>query len=302
MKKSVGWGIFLMLCSTIVQAIDIGDAVTSYRIPLQGGGEVTAQTQKQRVTLLHFWASWCVPCRAEMPRLDKLYQRYHAQGLDIVAIDMDTPDGVSAAQAMMKQHRFPWALADQSEVAEFGRIWRLPLSILIDRQGKVRQNAWAADDDQGLSEATLVSQIEPLLQGQATTNPVHSADKSVPPTILHAYARATAPGQSVGVVYLTLRNDGDTPDALEGADSPVADHIMLHQTQSMSGGMSHMEHEYHLEIPAHGSVDLSPGGHHLMLEDLDKPLVAGQTIGLDLFFQKSGKVHVEVPVMPLVPR
>lgn len=301
MKKSFGYAVLLMLFSITAKAIDKGVTVPAYQIPLQGGGEVTQQSQQHRVTLLHFWASWCVPCRAEMPRLDALYQRYHSQGLDIVAIDMDNPDGVEQARTMMKKLHFPWALAESSDVAGFGRIWRLPLSILIDKEGIVRQNAWAADDDQGLSETVLLAEIQPLFQGHGTTAAAHSASV-VAPVVLHAYARATAPGQSVGVIYLTLRNDGDTPDALEGADSPRADHIMLHQTQAMVGGMSHMQHEYHLEIPAHGSVDLSPGGHHLMLEDLDGALVAGQTIGLDLYFQKAGKIHVDVPVMPLVPR
>lgn len=296
-------GLLWVLCGVTAQALEIGDTVPSYRFPLQGGGEVTAGTQRQHVTLLHFWASWCVPCREEMPRLEALYQRYHGQGLDIVAINMDQPQDRPAAKAMMSHYHFPWALAQQSDDAGFGRIWRLPLSILIDRQGKIRQNAWAADDDHGLSQTQLTAQVVPLMTMTQTSGTPGGAPlaKVTPPAVLHAYARATAPGQTVGVVYLSLRNEGDTPDALEGADSPNADHIMLHQTQAMAGGMSHMQHEYHLVIPAHGQVDLSPGGHHLMLEDLHQPLVAGQVIPLNLHLQRAGTIHLDVPVMPMVP-
>ena len=308
MKKQWIIGASLLLASLMAQALEIGDKAPDYRIPLEGGGEMTAHSQQDRVTLLHFWASWCVPCREEMPRLDTLYRRYHEQGLDIVAIDMDNPHDLPDARIMMEHHHFPWSVGSRADVGGFGRIWRLPMSVLIDRHGIVRQNALAADNDQGLSEAELERQVLPWLKGDHHGANPTEAKKNMTPLVLHAYARATAPGQSVGVVYLTLRNEGDSDDALEGADSPVADHIMLHQTMAMGdmsgmgSGMSHMQHEYHLVIPAHGQVELKPGGHHLMLEDLEKPLVAGQVIPLDLHFQHAGKVHLEVEVTPLVPQ
>ncbi len=298
-KHRIG-GLLLLVWAVWAHAIDVGDPAPPYGVHLAGGGEMTNSSQQHRVTILHFWASWCVPCREEMPRLETLYQRYHDQGLDIVAIDMDGPQDVSQARTMVSHFHFPWASASQAQVEGFGRIWRLPLSILIDRQGIVRQNAWAADDDHGLSEAELEAKVAPLIQSGVPVQAL--ANKSAPPEVLDAKARATAPGQTVGVIYLTLRNDHDVDDALEGADSPVAAHILLHQTQTTPDGMSHMKHEYHLVIPAHGQTDLKPEGHHLMLENLKQPLVAGQTIPLDLYFLNAGKLHVEVPVVPLVPQ
>ncbi|MBW8028201.1 MAG: copper chaperone PCu(A)C [Ferrovum sp.] len=305
MQRSIFWFIVASLLGSapLVQALEMNAPVPAYTLNLEGGGRVTAQSERGHVTLLHFWASWCVPCREEMPRLEKLYQKYHARGLDIIAIDMDSSEDQPMARDMMKNYHFPWVLKNHAEVDEFGRIWRMPLSILVDRKGIVRQNAWAADDDHGLPESVLLAGIEPLLG--PTSAPVSESAVQAAHTpiiqILHPMARATAPGQEEGVVYLTLVNPGDREDALEGADSAVAGHIMLHQTMEMEGDMAHMEHEYHLVIPAHGQVTLAPGGHHLMLEDLDHPLVAGQTVPLDLHFQHSAPVHVDVPITPLVP-
>jgi copper(I)-binding protein/thiol-disulfide isomerase/thioredoxin len=305
MRHSIFWFIVALLLGSapLVQALEMDAPVPAYTLNLEGGGKVTAQSERGHVTLLHFWASWCVPCRAEMPRLEKLYQKYHARGLDIVAIDMDSDEDQPLAREMMAHYHFPWALKSHAEVDELGRIWRMPLSILVDRKGIVRQNAWAADDDQGLPESVLVAGIEPLLGAAPVPTPASGMQSGTSPAIqvLHPMARATAPGQEEGVVYLTLVNPGDREDALEGADSAVADHIMLHQTTEMEGNMAHMAHEYHLVIPAHGQVTLAPGGHHLMLEDLAHPLVAGQTVPLNLHFQHGATVHVDVPITPLVP-
>ena len=305
MQRSMFWIIVASLLGSapMAQALEMGSPIPAYTLNLEGGGKMTAQSEQGHVTLLHFWASWCVPCREEMPRLENLYQKYHARGLDIVAIDMDSDEDLPMARAMMKHYHFPWVLKSHAEVDEFGRIWRMPLSVLVDRKGIVRQNAWAADDDRGLPESVLVAGIEPLIGRSSAPVSQAGVQAVYPPTIqvLHPMARATAPGQEEGVVYLTLVNPGDHEDALEGADSPVSDHVMLHQTTENEDNMVHMEHEYHLVIPAHGQVTLAPGGHHLMLEDLDRPLVAGQTVSLNLHFQHGSDVHVDVPITPLVP-
>ncbi len=307
MKTNVRWKGWVLgasmglalLAGGPVQALDRGDPVPPYRLSLEGGGSATNGSEQGRVTLIHFWAVWCVPCREEMPRLEKLYQAYHAQGLDIYAIDMDGDQDVAQAEAMMKHYTFPWGRKKSADIEGFGRIWRLPMSILIDRHGVIRQNAWAADDDHGLDEATLNAAILPLLGPKVAAPAVSAVGGTI--VVSEARSRATAPGQEVGVVYLTLKNPGSEEDALEGADSPLAGHIMLHDTTMEMGGMSHMHHEYHLVIPAHGEVSLSPGGHHLMLEDLQKPLVAGQTLPLDLHFKHAPVQHLEVLIQPLVP-
>ncbi|MDE2258798.1 MAG: copper chaperone PCu(A)C [Betaproteobacteria bacterium] len=115
------------------------------------------------------------------------------------------------------------------------------------------------------------------------------------------YARATVPGQEVGAAYLTIENSGATMDRLIAASSTVARSVLLHSSQ-MDQGMARMHHETSLDIPAHGRVEMKPGGLHLMLQDLKQPLHEGETIHLTLKFEKSGEVELTVPVKSLLPK
>ncbi len=114
------------------------------------------------------------------------------------------------------------------------------------------------------------------------------------------YARATVPGQEVGAAYLTIDNTGASSDRLVSASSPVARKVALHSSQ-MEQGMARMHHETSLEIPAHGRIELKPGGLHLMLEDLKRPLREGETLSMKLKFERSGEVEVALPIKPVMP-
>jgi len=111
-----------------------------------------------------------------------------------------------------------------------------------------------------------------------------------------AWARATAPGQTVGAVYMTL----STPvsDSLVGVSSPDAGAAMLHRTTKMNGmtGMSDVDS---VPIPAGRKVTLAPNGIHVMLMDLKHPLIPGQAVEVDLTFANSPTVHVKAPVQPI---
>lgn len=129
---------------------------------------------------------------------------------------------------------------------------------------------------------------------EAGAEPVHF--KAL--VIDQAYARATAPGQEVGVVYLTVENTGKAAEQLLSASSPAARSVTLHSTR-MSGGMSSMHHQAAFDIPAGAKLELQPSGLHLMLEGLKAPLVEGKEIVVRLTFGQSGAVDVPVPVRGL---
>ena len=73
--------------------------------------------------------------------------------------------------------------------------------------------------------------------------------------------------------------------------------IQIHMTEMTNGVMSMKEVEGGIEIPAGGTIQLEPGGNHVMLMGLKAPLVEGETLPLTLVFEKAGKVDVDVPVM-----
>jgi len=129
----------------------------------------------------------------------------------------------------------------------------------------------------------------------ALTLSTFAAD-AAPIEVSGAWARATAPGQTDGVVYMVLNSAA--ADRLTSAASPDAEMAMLHGT-TQKDGMSGMQDIESLALPAHKKVVLAPHGTHLMLMGLRHPLMAGATLEIDLVFAKAGKVHVTVPVQPL---
>ncbi len=105
------------------------------------------------------------------------------------------------------------------------------------------------------------------------------------------------PGDLPAGGYVTLQNQGDQAVRLEGANSPVYAQVMLHQS-SDSGGMGRMAMVDHLDIPAHGQVELSPGGYHLMLEKPASPVKTGDAVKIDLRFADGSLLHVDFAARP----
>jgi periplasmic copper chaperone A len=117
-----------------------------------------------------------------------------------------------------------------------------------------------------------------------------------PVRIESAWARATASGARVGGAFVTLLNTGDAPDRLVSASSDIADRIELH-SHVMDGNVMRMrEVEGGISLPPGETVKLQPGGFHIMLLGLKKPLVLGSRFLLSLNFEKAGNVQVDVPV------
>jgi copper(I)-binding protein len=113
-----------------------------------------------------------------------------------------------------------------------------------------------------------------------------------------AWAAATPNGASVGGGYLTIANNSDAADALIGASSPRAPRVDLHE-MTMQGNIMQMRTIPRMEIPAHSSITLASGSHHLMFNDITAPFVAGQTIPVTLRFEHHAPIDVDMPVRDL---
>ncbi len=112
------------------------------------------------------------------------------------------------------------------------------------------------------------------------------------------FARATPPGATIGGAYMTIENSGKADDTLVGASSPLAGSVQIH-TMSMDGNVMRMREIGTLPLPAGKRVALQPGGFHLMLVDLKKPLVANAHVPLTLEFAHAGKLDVDVVVQAM---
>ncbi len=116
------------------------------------------------------------------------------------------------------------------------------------------------------------------------------------PRIAAGWVRATPPGAPAGAAYLTLTNPGKTPDRLLGGSAPGVKRVEVHE-MSVTGGVMRMRPLTEgLAIPAGGTVVLKPGGYHIMLIGLDRPLKAGDTLRLTLRFEKAGSVEAVLPI------
>ena len=111
--------------------------------------------------------------------------------------------------------------------------------------------------------------------------------------VVEAWARATP--AKAGGVFLTLRNDGAVADRLVGAATPEAAMAHLHETRKVDGIME-MRPVNGVDLPPHATVKLEPGGYHVMLMGLEKPLKEGESFPLTLTFAKAGQGTVTVAV------
>lgn len=113
------------------------------------------------------------------------------------------------------------------------------------------------------------------------------------------YARATVPAQKAGGAFVKIKNTG-AADKLIAVSSPVAKEMQLH-TMSMEGNVMKMREVKAIDIPANGTVELQPGGFHLMLIDLKSQLKAGDQIPVKLKFEKAGELEVKFQVKDMRP-
>lgn len=110
------------------------------------------------------------------------------------------------------------------------------------------------------------------------------------------WSRATPKGAPVAGGYLKVTNTGATPDRLVGGSFALANKAEVHEMKMQDGVMKMAELPNGLEIPAHGTVQLSPGGYHLMFMGLKDQVTEGQRIAGSLTFEKAGTVNVDFQV------
>lgn len=115
--------------------------------------------------------------------------------------------------------------------------------------------------------------------------------------VQEAWARAMPEGAKVGAAYVTVKG-GAEADALLGVSTPIAAQAMVHETINDNGVMK-MREVASVPVPAGQTVTFAPGGNHIMLMGLKRPLKAGDRFPLTLKFAKAGDVTVTVTVRPI---
>ncbi len=114
--------------------------------------------------------------------------------------------------------------------------------------------------------------------------------------ISQPWSRATPKGAPVGGGWLVIHNNGSTPDTLLGGAADFAKDVQVHEMSMDNGVMKMRQLEKGLVIPAGGTVELKPGGYHLMILGLKRPLTQGETARINLNFEHAGKTPVDFKV------
>lgn len=132
------------------------------------GSSLDLAALRGRVVVVNLWATWCPPCREEMPALDAFYRQYAARGVTVIGLSADRPRDLSDVRRVMSAFSYPAALLANASVNGFGAPSGLPITIVVGPDGIVRT---VVDGDSGLlTQTRLAALVDPLLP-KPTTRP-----------------------------------------------------------------------------------------------------------------------------------
>ena len=119
-------------------ASPVGAPAPQFNLASQGGKDISLSQYKGQVVMLNFWASWCGPCRQEMPILEQLNHQYHNKGVTLIGVNVE-PDS-SAANTWLKATpvTFPILYDVDSKVSKLYEVQGMPNTVILDRKGVVR--------------------------------------------------------------------------------------------------------------------------------------------------------------------
>ncbi|MGH8326822.1 MAG: TlpA family protein disulfide reductase [Steroidobacteraceae bacterium] len=142
----------------------VGRQAPQLVVPQLDGHEFDLAKLRGKVVLVNVWATWCSPCRGEMPTLNEFYRRYHSRGVDLLGLSIDEAPDAANVQKVMQQVSYPAALASKARVNGFGDPIAVPITYVIDAQGVIRAQL-QAEGPSGVSEQALAQAVLPLLKG-----------------------------------------------------------------------------------------------------------------------------------------
>ena len=149
---------------------------------------------------------------------------------------------------------------------------------------------------QGIVLLAVLSAIALIVAGCSGAGSTPSPSPSPALSVTDAWVRAAPLAGQDTAAYLVIADRSGTADALVGASSPDATSVEVHETTTGMDDMTGMGMAPKLEVPASGTLRLQPGGFHVMLSGLKRPLPAGGSIQLELRFEHAGTIVVQAEV------
>jgi thiol-disulfide isomerase/thioredoxin len=155
--------LFVLFCLPAMSAdLAVGSPAPEVQAKLLDSGKIfQLSANRGKVTIINFWATWCAPCKAEMPAIQTYYDKHKAAGLEILAISMDETKDLSEVRKFAQKFNFAIAIKPEASFKGLGRIWRMPSTFVVDKEGVLRKNGHVGDPEVTLEQLELL--VTPLL-------------------------------------------------------------------------------------------------------------------------------------------
>lgn len=142
--------------------LKVGKLAPPITLTTLDGKQINTTDLRGKVVIVTFWATWCEPCREELPLLSHYAKQHAAQGLVVLGFSLDPPTDIAKVRQVANTLSFPIGMLGDSHVPGYGRIWHLPVSFLIGRDGRLLDNGWK-DKQPAWTSRRLQQIVTPLL-------------------------------------------------------------------------------------------------------------------------------------------
>ena len=130
--------IALMIIAPLAYAAVSSGPAANFTLKSSDGSNIRLSEYRGQVVLINFWASWCGPCRQEMPHLDAIHQKYEPMGFTVFGVNVEQDRTMADKILRDIPVTFPILFDDQNEVSQLYDVDAMPVTVLVDRNGEIR--------------------------------------------------------------------------------------------------------------------------------------------------------------------
>ena len=128
-----------MLLASLAWAATVSGPAPNFTLQSNAGGQVSLASLKGKVVMVNFWATWCVPCRQEMPHLEALYKKYNSLGFELLAVNVEKNNAEGARKWLQETPvTFPVLFDPENQVTKLYKVQTMPSTVIIGRDGTMR--------------------------------------------------------------------------------------------------------------------------------------------------------------------
>jgi peroxiredoxin len=128
-----------MLVASLAWAATVSGPAPNFTLQANAGGQVSLASLKGKVVMVNFWATWCVPCRQEMPHLEALYEKYNGLGFELLAVNVEKNNAEGARKWLQETPvTFPVLFDPENQVTKLYKVQTMPSTVIIGRDGTMR--------------------------------------------------------------------------------------------------------------------------------------------------------------------